>query len=77
MIAADGLEVEEDIHRDLKEMISDCADVKTYSEGSFQRVFWEEQAKASSLKNHRQMKWHPLFIKWCLSLLWKVMQVHC
>ena len=39
-----------------------------YPEGSFQMVFWDQQKRAASLKHSRSMKWHTLFIKWCLYL---------
>jgi len=39
-----------------------------YPENSFQRLFWEQQEKALTLKNARSMRWHPLFIKWCIYL---------
>ena len=39
-----------------------------YPEGSFQWVFWDEQVKASTFKDKRSMKWHPMFIRWCLYL---------
>ena len=35
---------------------------------SFHRLFWEQQKMAASLSNSRSMRWHPLFIKWCLYL---------
>ena len=41
---------------------------KVYPEGSFSRLFWEDQLKAASAKDARQMRWHPLMIKWCLNL---------
>ena len=37
-----------------------------HPEGSFQRIFWEEQKKAVLCKDSRQVQWHPLIIKWCL-----------
>ena len=37
-------------------------------ENSFQKIFWEQQKKASALNNSRSMKWHPLMVKWCLYL---------
>lgn len=37
-------------------------------EGSFEKLFWEEQKKAVSCKDPRQRRWHPLMIKWCLNL---------
>ena len=41
---------------------------RTYPEGSFSRLFWEEQLKAASAKNPCQVRWHPVMIKWCLNL---------
>lgn len=41
---------------------------KTYAEGSFARLLWEEQLKATSAKDPRQVRWHPVLIKWCLNL---------
>ena len=40
----------------------------TYPEGSFARLFWEEQLKAATVTNARQIQWHPMIIKWCLNL---------
>ena len=41
---------------------------KTYAEGSFARLLWDEQLKAASAKDPRQVRWHPVLIKWCLNL---------
>ena len=41
---------------------------KTYAEGSFARLLWDEQLKAASTKDPRQVRWHPVLIKWCLNL---------
>lgn len=40
----------------------------TFPEGNFARLFWEEQLKAARVKDPRQMRWHPLMIRWCLNL---------
>ena len=40
----------------------------TYPENSFARVFWEQQLQAASVKDKRQVRWHPLIIKWCINL---------
>ena len=63
--------VEEELHNDLSQIIKDNDDSvkKTFPlEDSFQRVFWESQKRASSLKNAKSMKWDPLMIRWCLYL---------
>ena len=39
-----------------------------YPEGSFARLFWEKQLKASLTDDMRQVRWHPCMIKWCLNL---------
>ena len=41
---------------------------KAYPDGSFARLFWEEQLKAASVSDSKQVRWHPLLIKWCLNL---------
>jgi uncharacterized membrane-anchored protein YhcB (DUF1043 family) len=37
-------------------------------EGSFRKLFWQQQMKALSCNDARQMRWHPLMIKWCLNI---------
>ena len=66
----DGVTVDSELNEDLKDMVEKSRDevYKSYSEGTFQRIFWEEQEKAMSLKDSRSMRWHPVFIKWCLYL---------
>ena len=59
-----------DLNDDLKYMVEKSRGkvLNDFLEGSFERVFWEEQEKALSLNDARAMKWHPVFIKWCLYL---------
>ena len=63
-----GETVDDSLHNDLVTIMKDNSDQinKAYPEGSFRRLFWEEQFKAASLSDSRQMKWHPVIIKWCL-----------
>lgn len=37
-------------------------------EGSFRRIFWDEQIKAFSAKDNRQIHWHRAMMKWCLHM---------
>lgn len=37
-------------------------------EGSFKRIFWNQQAQATKMSNKKQLRWHPAMIKWCLHL---------
>ena len=58
------------LHGDLLTIMNENYDQikQAYPEGSFARLFWEEQLKAASVKDPRQIRWHPLMIKWCLNL---------
>ena len=62
--------VDETLDEDIWSMASESSVIvnQQYPEGSFERVFWEQQQKAASLGDSRLMRWHPLFIKWCLYL---------
>ena len=70
LIDKGNVTVDDELDDDLQKMVSEHeSEIKTtYPEGSFQRVFWDEQVKASTFKDKRSMKWHPMFIRWCLYL---------
>lgn len=38
------------------------------AEDSFKQLFWNQQLKATNLRDPRQIRWHPAIIKWCLHL---------
>ena len=40
---------------------------RQYSEGTFHRLFWEQQVEAMT-KQPTQRRWHPMLIRWCLHL---------
>ena len=65
-----GESVDNDLCADLIGIMNEnCEQVKkAFPEGSFARLFWEEQLQAVPIKNPRQIRWHPLMIKWCLNL---------
>ena len=42
--------------------------LNNYAEGLFQRIFWDQQKAATSKKDPRGIRWHPLMIKFCLYL---------
>ena len=64
------LALTDDFHSDVKKIADACTKqiYSTHPEGSFQRLFWDQQVTASEYKNSKSIKWHPLFIKWCLYL---------
>ena len=51
------------IMRDNEQRVRDA-----YPEGSFAKLVWDEQLKAATAGDSRQVRWHPLLIKWCLNL---------
>ena len=63
-----GIQLDEGMHDDMVNMLQlSTSEVESvHPEGSFQRIFWEEQKKAVLCKDSRQVRWHPLIIKWCL-----------
>lgn len=65
-----GVEIDAPLHSDLLAIMKEKThDVHaTYPEGSFSRLFWDEQLRANSVSNLCQMRWHPLIVKWCLNL---------
>ncbi len=65
-----GETIDDGLHSDLTSIMKDNQERinHVYTEGSFARLFWEEQFKAASLADAKQMRWHPAMIKWCLNL---------
>lgn len=65
-----GISVDEDVHNSLEMIIAEKATEITecHPPGSFQRLFWQQQQEALQCTDKRQVRWHPMFIKWCLSL---------
>ena len=66
----EGESLDSSLHGDLLSIMTEnTEDIrKKFPEGSFRRLFWEEQLKAASQKDPRQMRWHPLIVRWCLNL---------
>ena len=66
----DSETVDKDLESDLLDIMRENDEkVKaSHPEGSFTRIFWEEQLKAASVGNMKQIRWHPVMIKFCLNL---------
>ena len=66
----EGITVDEELHQDLKDISNDNIALinSMCPEGSFQRIFWDQQTEAASLNNSCSLHWHPLYIKWSLYL---------
>lgn len=66
-----GITVNQETHQDVLSLLK-SKEVSSYfeklPEDSFRQLFWKQQLEAATQKNARCMKWHPLMIRWCLSL---------
>ncbi|XP_077999383.1 uncharacterized protein LOC144452207 [Glandiceps talaboti] len=69
-IKEDGVMLDDESACSLKSLAAECeGTVMTECEkGSFQRLFWQQQMKAINCSDKRGMRWHPMFIKWCLNI---------
>ena len=65
-----GESLDNDLQQDLLSIMAENTQcVKTaFPEGSFRRLFWEQQLDAAKVTDARQVRWHPLLIQWCLNL---------
>ncbi|KAL5457434.1 hypothetical protein EMCRGX_G034693 [Ephydatia muelleri] len=62
--------IEEALEKDIKQIMEEKSNEirKTYQADSFQCIFWNQQLELLKLKDKRQIRWHPMIIRWCLSL---------
>ena len=65
-----SIQVDEDLSSDLRAIVAEQPDENksAFPPGTFLGLFWEQQKQALSLQDKRQMRWHPMIIKWCLSV---------
>ena len=70
LITSSNIEVDNNLNHDLSKIMHDNQGkiIKDFPEDSFQRLFWNQQMQSLSVKNDRQLRWHPMIIKWCLHL---------
>ena len=70
MIEKNHVSLDATLHSDFRGIMTEMSQKiqEECAENSFRRLFWEEQLKAASVKNNRQVRWHPAIIKWCLHL---------
>ena len=65
-----GILLEDELHEDFTKLFEEQTNAVLGSKepDSYRRLFWEQQAKALKLTDRRQVRWHPMIIKWCLRL---------
>lgn len=62
--------IDEGLHNDLSTIVNESTQEvhNSFPEGTFRRVFWDQQIENAKKGDARQYRWHPLMIKWCLNL---------
>ena len=70
LITKEGVTLTEGESSDMNRLLSDVSEKinDEFPKDSFQYILWEEQRKFNHLKNKRQMKWHPVIIRFALAL---------
>lgn len=65
-----GVHLDEQLNQDIGTIMDECSGYvhQNFPPNSFERLFWEQQNEARRLKNSRQMRWHPMLIRWCLRM---------
>ena len=61
------------LSRDIDEKLNDIlmSSKSGFDPNSPKHLFWEQQRKQCQLKSKKSMRWHPLMIRWCLSIYLK------
>lgn len=69
IIDKQGVSLDETSHSDIKKVMEEIATKKVGEINTpFREIFWSQQMKAATTSDSRQMKWHPLMIRWALYL---------
>ncbi len=70
LIEKDGIALEENDADDISTVFSEVNSAvdKNFPPNTPQRIFWDQQMTYNRLKDKRQMKWHPLVIRFALNL---------
>ena len=70
LLDTQSIEIDPSMDQDLLDIMREQEDdiKKTSGQGTFRRLFWEEQAEALKQKDSRGRRWHSMMINWCLNL---------
>jgi len=68
-----GIELDNQTHNDMLTIMQEKSEEieENFPNDSFRQLFWKQQLEAAIKNNPKQMKWHPLMIRWCLSIRFK------
>jgi hypothetical protein len=69
LTAQRGVAVESHVSEEIKQVIErETSEMESLPESDFRRIFWEQQVAALKVKGPTGVRWHPLFVRWCLNL---------
>lgn len=66
-IGKSGLVLQEEEHNSFKKVLVENDDFE-FEEETPQWLLWQQQKLQASKSNSKGMRWHPLIIRWCLSI---------
>ncbi len=65
---SNGVNLDDSLNSDMCSIVKDSHDmISAHPPDSFARLFWDQQ-RESMMNNPKQMRWHPMMIKWCIHL---------
>ena len=69
LIANEGVDLNQSLHDDFVGIYHENTEAvhNKFPPGTFERLFWDQQAEVLNI-DKRQIRWHPMMIKWCLNL---------
>ena len=68
-IAKEGHILDNEMNSYFKEILANGEHLEDeFPNGTFRRFFWQQQMLVSSCSDSRQIRWHPLMVKWCLNI---------
>ena len=70
LIEKEGISLEENDAADISTIFREVNSTvdKSFPPDTPQRIFWDQQKAYNSLKDKRQMKWHPVVVRFALNL---------
>lgn len=70
LLEKERLHLQDDVSTDIAIVFNEVTPVfnSKFPELSPQRIFWEQQQQYNTLNDKRQMRWHPLVIRFALNL---------
>ena len=70
IIEKEGVDLLEEDAADLNDVMNemDATARQKIARSQFQSIFWEQQQKYNKLRDKRQMRWHPLMVRFALNL---------